>query len=97
MKDIICSRTAWITIILLVSRRLADRTLGAGLSVIVLGGVTLALSAISTIWIWLGAIPLKRSCVGLGWNFALAVSSDITSLMPSPKMNVAGSKAPAKP
>ncbi|MEZ4615767.1 MAG: MFS transporter [Caldilineaceae bacterium] len=49
-------------------------------SVIVLGGVTLALSAIFTP-VWLGAIPLSAIMfvVGLGWNFAFIAGSSLLS------------------
>ncbi|HRW09974.1 MAG TPA: MFS transporter [Caldilineaceae bacterium] len=49
-------------------------------SVIVLGGVTLALSAIFTP-VWVGAIPLSAIMfiVGLGWNFAFIAGSSLLS------------------
>lgn len=49
-------------------------------SVIILGGVTLALSAIFTP-IWIGAIPLSAIMfiVGLGWNFAFIAGSSLLS------------------
>jgi MFS family permease len=57
---------------------LIDRT--GRVSVIVLGGLTLAASAIFTP-VWLGAIPLSliMFIVGLGWNFAFIAGSSLLS------------------
>jgi MFS family permease len=57
---------------------LIDRT--GRVSVVVLGGITLAISALFTP-IWLGAIPLSviMFIVGLGWNFAFIAGSSLLS------------------
>lgn len=57
---------------------LIDRT--GKVSVVVLGGITLAISAIFTP-VWIGAIPLSAIMflVGIGWNFAFIAGSSLLS------------------